>query len=52
MSSDNTRQAPRYRFCSGPCQGEKPLAGGVELGPGKWRCGTCWMEMARKRLLG
>lgn len=43
------REAARFRFCSGRCQGERPPEGGVELAPGRWRCSVCWMEIARKR---
>ncbi len=54
-SEANVNQLPapkvsvHYRFCSGKCQDERPTEGGIELSPGRWRCGACWMEMARKR---
>jgi hypothetical protein len=38
-----------FRFCTGRCQDTRPPEGGVELSPGRWRCGACWIEMARKR---
>ena len=43
------REPSRFRFCSGKCQSDRPPEGGVELSPGRWRCGICWMELARKR---
>ncbi len=43
------RESAHFRFCSGRCQGDRPPEGGVELAPGRWRCNSCWMEMARKR---
>jgi hypothetical protein len=43
------RSSGQFRFCTGKCQSEKPPEGGVETSPGKWRCGACWIEMARKR---
>jgi len=43
------RGASQYRFCTGKCQDARPPEGGVELTPGKWRCGACWIEVSRKR---
>ncbi len=43
------RESVHYRFCSGRCQSERPTKGGVELGPGRWRCMNCWMAIIRKR---
>jgi hypothetical protein len=48
-SPEVLRGSSQFRFCSGRCQEERPPEGGVELAPGKWRCGACWIEMARKR---
>lgn len=45
----NLRSSGQFRFCNGKCQSEKPPEGGVETSPGKWRCGACWIELARKR---
>ena len=43
------RESIHYRFCTGRCQSERPTKGGVELGPGRWRCMNCWMAITRKR---
>jgi len=43
------RGSAQFRFCSGKCQVARPPEGGVELTPGKWRCGACWIEISRKR---
>ncbi|MCF8167157.1 MAG: hypothetical protein K9K38_06085 [Rhodoferax sp.] len=48
-SQASARGSAKFRFCSGKCQEEKPPEGGVELAPGKWRCGACWIELARRR---
>jgi hypothetical protein len=48
-TSDPLRGSKQFQFCSGKCQSEKPPEGGVEVSPGKWRCGACWIGMARKR---
>jgi len=44
------RGSSQFRFCTGKCQGKKPPEGGVEISPGKWWCGACWIDLARKRL--
>ena len=48
-SHSTLRGSSQFRFCTGKCQCEKPPEGGVEISPGKWRCGACWIELARKR---
>jgi hypothetical protein len=45
------RSSGQFRFCAGKCQTEKPPEGGIETSPGKWRCGACWIDLARKRHL-
>ena len=31
------------RLCNW-CEKLKPVASGVEMGPGLWKCGTCWIR--------
>lgn len=36
-------QRDKLRFCVGnACQTDRPLAGGVETSPGRFRCANCW----------
>lgn len=35
-------QRDKLRFCIGDCQADRPLAGGVETSPGRFRCANCW----------
>lgn len=35
-------QRDKLRFCTGECQAERPVAGGVETSPGRFRCAHCW----------
>lgn len=35
-------QRDKLRFCTGPCQSDRPQAGGVETSPGRFRCANCW----------
>lgn len=40
----------RVQYC-GKCGTTQPIEGGVDLGPGRWRCALCWIA-ARKKALG
>ncbi len=39
--------AHQYKLCS-KCETMKPPEGGVEMGPGRWRCASCWTVRATR----
>lgn len=37
--------AHQFKLCS-RCGQSRPPEGGVEMGPGRWRCAACWVKRA------
>ena len=42
------RHSHQFKFCT-KCSQDKPPEGGIEMGPTRWVCATCWTRQAIRR---
>ena len=43
----SARHSHQLRFCD-KCERRQPQEGGVQMGPGRWYCASCWVRKTNK----
>ena len=43
----SARHSHQLRFCD-KCERKQPPEGGIQMGPGRWYCASCWLKRKHK----